>query len=133
MTSQALPRAARRARGVSRANRAIGSPRIIPLIFFTILVIGVFFLMIYLRIALDQSAFELDTLQEQIAVEESAQLDLRLELAQLQDPQRIASQAAEIGLVFPEERVALVVAPIATTAVDGQEDEPLSALSSDDG
>jgi cell division protein FtsL len=79
------------------------------LIFFTFLVVAVFFSMIYLRIALDRSAFELDTITDQIAVEESLQLDLRLELAQLQDPQRIASQAEEIGLVYPDERVAIVV------------------------
>ncbi|MCL1595516.1 MAG: hypothetical protein M3132_14285 [Actinomycetia bacterium] len=133
MTSQAIPRAARRARDTSVANPGIGSPRVIPLLFFTVLVIGVFFLMIYLRIALDQSAFELDTLEDQIAVEESAQLDLRLELAQLQDPQRIAQQAAQIGLVFPEERVALVLAPVAPLDASPQQGEPASALSTGDG
>ena len=35
--------------------------------------------------------------------------DLRLEVARLQDPERIAAAAREMGLVFPEERHALDV------------------------
>lgn len=108
MTAQVIPHPARRTRQASRTDQR-GGPRLLPLIFFTFLVVAVFFSMIYLRIALDRSAFELDTITDQIAVEESLQLDLRLELAQLQDPQRIASQAEEIGLVYPDERVAIVV------------------------
>jgi len=131
VTSQALPRSIGRSRTSSDSQAVSGGPRIIPLIFFTILVIGVFFLMIYLRIALDRTAFELDTLTDQVAIEESAQLDLRLELAQLQDPQRIATQAVEIGLVFPDERVALVVAPISAVGDPSSEEVSLSALSTD--
>jgi cell division protein FtsL len=131
MTSQAIPRPIARSRDSADSRAASAGPRIIPLIFFTILVIGVFFLMIYLRIALDRTAFELDTLTDQIAIEESAQLDLRLELAQLQDPQRIATQAQEIGLVFPDERVALVVAPISAVGESSSGEAPLSALSTD--
>jgi len=129
MTSQAIPRPIGRSRDSADSRAVSGGPRIIPLIFFTILVIGVFFLMIYLRIALDRTAFELDTLTDRIAIEESVQLDLRLELAQLQDPQRIATQAQEIGLVFPDERVALVVAPISAVGETSSEEAPLSALS----
>ncbi|GMQ98706.1 MAG: hypothetical protein BMS9Abin17_1231 [Acidimicrobiia bacterium] len=131
MTSQAIPRSVGRIRGSADSRAVSGGPRIVPLIFFTILVIGVFFLMIYLRIALDRTAFELDTLTDQIAVEESAQLDLRLEIAQLRDPQRIATQAEEIGLVFPDERVALVIAPISAVGDAPSEAPPLSALSTD--
>jgi len=131
VTSQAIPRTIGRSRASAEPRAVPGAPRIVPLIFFTILVIGVFFLMIYLRIALDRTAFELDTLTDQIAVEESAQLDLRLELAQLRDPQRIATQAAKIGLVFPDERVALVVAPQSPERLASFEGAPLSALSTD--
>jgi len=131
MTSQAIPRSIGRSRGSADSRAVSVGPRIVPLIFFTVLVIGVFFLMIYLRIALDRTAFELDTLTDQIAVEESAQLDLRLELAQLQNPQRIATQAEQIGLVFPDERVALVVAPVSPGSDASSEAAPLSALSTD--
>jgi len=131
MTSQAIPRSIGRSRDSADSRTVSGGPRIIPLMFFTVLVIAVFFLMIYLRIALDRTAFELDTLTDQIAVEESTQLDLRLELAQLQDPQRIAAQAEEIGLVFPDERVTIVVAPISAVGDAPAEEAPLSALRTD--
>lgn len=131
MTSQAIPRSLGRRRTAENSRSDAASPRVLPLIFFTILAIGVFFLMIYLRIALDRTAFELDTLTDQIAVEQSMQLDLRLELAQLQDPQRIASQAEQIGLVFPDERVALVLAPVAPVAEAATPPTPLSALGTD--
>ncbi len=109
MTSQAVPYVVRKARERSAAADQIGSPRIVPLVFFTLLVVAVFFSMIYLRVAMDRSAFELDRLNSQIAHEESRTLDLRLELAQLQDPQRIASEAAEIGLVYPQTQITLLV------------------------
>ncbi|MEN8237573.1 MAG: hypothetical protein ABFR53_00080 [Actinomycetota bacterium] len=109
MTSQAAPYAAHRARDKDVAASQPGSPRIIPLLFFSVLVVAIFFAMIYLRIAMDRSAFELDSLNEQITLEQSRTLDLRLELAQLQDPQRIAVQAAQIGLVYPEDQITLVV------------------------
>lgn len=130
MTAQTFPYASKRAKRATRAAEHAGGPRIVPLAFFTVLVIAVFFSMIYLRIALDRSAFELDTLDGQIAVEESRQLDLRLELAQLQNPERIVAQAEQIGLVYPEETIALVVGGLAPRAdvVDGE--VPLAALSS---
>jgi cell division protein FtsL len=109
MTSQAVPYAARRARERTESAGHPGSPRIIPLLFFTALVIAIFFSMIYLRIAMDRSAFELDAVNDQITLERSRTLDLRLELAQLQDPHRIATQAAQIGLVYPEDQITLIV------------------------
>jgi cell division protein FtsL len=74
---------------------------------------AVFFAMIFLRIALDRSAFQLESLERQIATEESRQLDLRLQLAQLQDPLRIATEATRMGLTYPEDRVAIVVDDLA--------------------
>ena len=129
MTAQVIPHAARRTRRASRTDHH-GGPRLLPLVFFTFLVVAVFFSMIYLRIALDRSAFELDTITDQIAVEESLQLDLRLELAQLQDPQRIASQAEQIGLVYPDERVAIVVDSLSSGPGPGPVDDsvPVRAL-----
>lgn len=131
MTAQTVPYASKRAKVARRAAGRTGGPRIVPLVFFTILVIAVFFSMIYLRIALDRSAFELDTLNDQIVLEESRQLDLRLEIAQLQNPQRIAAAAEEIGLVYPDERVAVVVAGIAPSAEITDDGMPLRALTED--
>ncbi len=97
--------------------------------FFTFLAIALFFAMIYLRIALDRSAFELDTLEDQISLEESRQLDLRLEIARLQDPLRISGEAQRIGLTHPEERLLLEVNAVRNTA-DPIETSPVSALTS---
>ena len=130
MTSQAAPYAARRARERSEATGRPGSPRIIPLLFFTALVIAIFFSMIYLRIAMDRSAFELDSVNDQITLERSRTLDLRLELAQLQDPQRIATQAAQIGLVYPEEQITLIVTGALGSGDVPQEDSSVDALGS---
>jgi cell division protein FtsL len=126
MTSQAVPYAARRARERAGSAGHPGSPRIIPLLFFTALVIAIFFSMIYLRIAMDRSAFELDAVNDQITLERSRTLDLRLELAQLQDPHRIATQAAQVGLVYPEDQITLIV-----TGEQASE-EVISVDSSDD-
>ena len=102
-----LPRIRRRAR---RGRAIVGpGPRVVPLVFYTALVIALFFAMIYLRIALDRTAFELDELERSIELEESRTLDLRLQVAQLQDPIRIANEAERIGMTHPEERRTLVV------------------------
>ncbi len=93
----------------TRERTAERGPRILPLLLFVLLVIAVFFLMIYLRVALDRSAFELETVDRQIAQAESRQLDLRLQLAELQDPLRIAHEAERMGLTYPDERVPVIV------------------------
>jgi cell division protein FtsL len=74
---------------------------------FTAAVIVAFFGLIYSRISLDRSAFELDELTEAIAVEERRAHDLEAEQARLQDPARIGSLAVEMGMVYPLTRVAL--------------------------
>ncbi len=127
MTSRSipLPRSLRRS-----STRAAGhSPRIVPLLFFTFLVIAIFFAMIYLRIALDRTAFELDGLERSIELEESRQLDLRLSIAELQDPVRIASEAERIGMTTPDERRSLVLVTGAReVAPPPALDTPVSAL-----
>jgi cell division protein FtsL len=102
-------------------------PRIVPLAFYTVLVVALFFAMIYLRIALDRTAFELDELERAIELEETRTLDLRLEIAQLQDPIRIATEAERIGLAHPSERFALVVTGSRDTAPPAVEETPISA------
>lgn len=133
MTAQAIPHARTRARRSAVTDTAKG-PRVLPLAFFILVVIGVFFLMIFLRIALDRSAFELETIERQIAIEESRQLDLRLELAQLQDPLRIVTEAARMGLEYPDQRVAVVVPGLNTgrgEVAAPLEEAPVQALEGD--
>ncbi|MBI5157431.1 MAG: hypothetical protein HZA58_05380 [Acidimicrobiia bacterium] len=64
---------------------------------------AVFFAMISLRVALDRNAFVLDDIREQIVVEESRYWELRLQVAELQSPERIAGLAEELGMVYPSQ------------------------------
>lgn len=86
--------------------------RLRPWALFVIIVIGAFFGLTYSRTSLDRSAFLLDTLEDQIVAEQSRHFDLRVTVAELRDPQRIAAEAAELGLVFPTARHELAVAPV---------------------
>jgi cell division protein FtsL len=99
--------------------------------FFTALAIALFFAMIYLRIALDRTAFELDAIEDQIVLEESRQLDLRLEIARLQDPLRVSTEARRIGLTHPEERIPIEVSGVRDLAIPVATDTPVRALDDD--
>lgn len=82
-------------------------PRLRPWLVFILFVVVAFFGLIVSRISLDQSAFVLDELEDRIAEAEALHWDLRLEVARLQDPERISTAARNMGLVFPQERHAL--------------------------
>lgn len=80
-----------------------------PWLVFAGVVVVAFFGLIFSRVSLDRSGFELDDLEQQIAIEEARHWDLRVEVARLQDPNRINAIAAEIGLVYPNERIEIEV------------------------
>jgi cell division protein FtsL len=122
-----IPRIGRRTRVSTHAVSA-GGPRLVPLVFYTMLVVALFFAMIYFRIALDRTAFELDGLERSIALEESRQLDLRLTIAELQDPSRIATEANRIGMTTPDERISIAITGLADTADAASPETPISAL-----
>ena len=127
MTSEAIAQPSVRTR-TRTATLGQRGPRIVPLVFFTLLAIALFFAMIYLRIALDRTAFELDNLQDEIVLEESRQLDLRLEIARLQDPLRISTEARRIGLTHPDERLPIEVSGVRERAPALNLDAPVRAL-----
>jgi cell division protein FtsL len=89
-----------------------------PWIIFTAAVVIAFFGLIYSRIALDQSAFVLDELQDRIASEEARYWDLRREVAELEVPERITVLAAEMGLEYPQQPRHLMVAGVRNPAGD---------------
>jgi hypothetical protein len=61
----------------------------------------VFFVMISTRVALDRNAFVLDDIRSQISAEEARYWELRLRVAELQSPARIADLADGMGMVYP--------------------------------
>ncbi len=82
-------------------------PRMRSWIFFSLAVVVAFFGLIFSRISLDRSAFVLEELEREIAEEESRRGVLRVEVARLQDPDRISRLAGEMGLVYPAKLVSL--------------------------
>ena len=102
-----VPMARRQSIVVTRPRHYVGQWTL-----FLILVIVAFFGLIGSRVSLDGSAFELNNLQEQIAVQESRQSMLQLDLARLQDPGRVAAAADRMGLEYPEARKDLSVAQV---------------------
>ena len=68
-----------------------------------VLAIAMFFTLIYSRIYLDRAAFEITRLEGQINEQEARFDELRLEVAQLESPQRIYAEAERMGMVLPEQ------------------------------
>ena len=117
MTAGALPRsAARRADGKTKAR-----PVVRPLLIFILAVTIAFFAVIYSRISLDRTAFDLQLLEREIAVQQERHWDLRAEHARLQAPERITERAAELGLVYPNDRQSIEVTGV-EHAIGGPED-----------
>ena len=117
MTAGAFPRSAARHAG----GRSKTRPVVRPLVIFILAVTVAFFAVIYSRISLDRTAFDLQLLDREIAAEEQRHWDLRAEHARLQAPDRITERAAELGLVYPDDRQTIEVTG-AESAVGGPED-----------
>jgi cell division protein FtsL len=63
----------------------------------------------FARTSLDRSAFELDRLNRAITDQEAMNEQLRLEIARLENPARVAPLAEEMGLVIPGDTRQLLV------------------------
>ncbi|MDX1690130.1 MAG: hypothetical protein R3290_03800 [Acidimicrobiia bacterium] len=88
---------------------------------FAVVVVGAFFVLISSRIALDRTAFELDALEQQIAAEESRYWQLRLQVTELQAPDRIRTLAEEMGMVYPATVETIEVPALGTPVRDVEE------------
>ncbi len=100
--------------GASRRPKA----KISHWIMFAVAVVIAFFGLIYSRISLDQSAFTIQELEQQIAVQEDLHWQLRMELAEHQSPALLADQIADLGMVYPIERLALSVPIVGVDQLD---------------
>ena len=117
MTAGAFPRSSVRHAGRNRRAR----PVVRPLLIFILAVTVAFFAVIYSRISLDRTAFDLQLLERQIVAEQERHWDLRAEHARLQAPERITERAAELGLVYPDARRTIEVTGV-EGVVGGPED-----------
>ena len=89
-----------------------------PWVLFAVVVVIAFFALILSRVWLDRSAVYLDDVEQEIAVEEARLRDLRVEVARLQDPDRITAVAISKGLVYPQERIEIEVPGIEGEQLD---------------
>lgn len=87
-------------------------------VIFALAVTVAFFGLIYSRISLDQSAFEIQSLEEEIAIQENLHWQLRMELAQIQDPALLGEQIDDLGMVYAAERIALSVPIVSVDELD---------------
>lgn len=118
MTARLAPQPARRApvRVVAGSRRA--RPRIGGWVVYTVVVALAFFGLIYSQTSLDSSAFELKELEAQIAVEEAEYQELRLMVARLQSPARIAPAAEDLGMVLPHSMQTVTAPGVVVDASD---------------
>jgi len=99
------------AQPVSRPRRAAGlrvirgrklhRPSLAPWMIMVIIAVVAFLGLGFARTSLDRSAFELAELTRAIDEQAAINQQLRLEVARLENPARIAPLAEELGLVIP--------------------------------
>ncbi len=91
------------------AGRRAKRPITAPWIAVSLIAVVAFLGLIGTRTALDRSAFEMARLDKAIAEAATANQQLRIEIAELENPARIAPLAEEMGLVIPAQRRQLLV------------------------
>lgn len=91
------------------SGRKVRRPAMAPWVVISLITIGAFLALIGARTALDRSAFELAELNAAIAEEAAVNQQLRIEIAEMENPARIAPLADELGLVIPTHREQLLV------------------------
>lgn len=88
-------------------------PSVLMLLAFVVLVVFTFLGMVWSRTLLDEGAFQLADLQTRIEQETIRNRLLRLEVARLENPDRMASLAEPLGLFYPDEVVHIQVPGVA--------------------
>lgn len=107
MTAPALRARSRPGLQVVRGRRS--RPRLSGWIFFSLVAVLAFLGMIFVRTSLDRSTIELVNLEQNLAEARSLNQRLRLEIARLESPARIAPLAHDLGMVYPQTSERLIV------------------------
>lgn len=114
MTARAQRVAVKRPAGLKLVQgRRSRRPVVSPFVVFVLIVLVALFGIVFARTALDGGAFELAELNRQIVAARTENTQLRLEVARLESPTRVAPLAEQMGMVFPTERDTVVVERIA--------------------
>lgn len=109
MTVQSLPRTTSEERLRVLQGRRFRKPSVAPWMIMVIIAVVGFLGLGFARISLDTSAFELAELNRSIDEQAALNERLRLAVARLENPARIAPLADELGLVIPGETSPLLV------------------------
>lgn len=126
MTARPLRVAVRDSRlRVIAGRRTTRHPITAPWIVVSLVAVVAFLGLIGARTALDRSAFELAELNAAIAEAAEENQQLRVEIAEMENPARIAPLAEDLGLVIPTERRQLLVEGV--TRDDGIVDPSFTA------
>lgn len=91
------------------AGKRVRRVSMVPWLAVSLVTIAAFLALVLTRTALDRAAFELAELNAAIAEQQSVNQKLRVEIAELENPARIAPLAEELGLVIPSDREQLLV------------------------
>ncbi len=92
-----------------------------PWLAFTVVVVVALIGVVLAQTSLDRGAFELGSLNRSIAEAKTENQHLRLDIARLESPVRVAPLADEMGLVYPEERQPLLVQGVVEQTVGGDQ------------
>jgi cell division protein FtsL len=90
-------------------GRRLRRPSIAPWMIMVVIAIVAFLGLVFARTSLDKSAFDLAELDQAIDEQTALNEQLRLEVARLENPARIAPLADDLGLVIPSETNQLLV------------------------
>lgn len=90
-------------------GRRTRHPAMAPWLVVSLVTVAAFLALIGARTALDQSAIQLAEINSALAEAASANQQLRIDIAEMENPARIAPLAEEQGLVAPAHREQLLV------------------------
>lgn len=107
----ALPHQRRRSEEGLRvlSGRRLKKPTLAPWMIMAIIAVVGFLGLGFARTSLDRAAFDLAELDAAIAEQHTLNLELKLEIARLENPARIAPLAEQLGLVIPHTTRQLLV------------------------
>lgn len=118
MTAQAArnPRASHGLRVVT-GQRKKRQP-MAPWLIFSLVAVVAFMGMVLTRTSLDRIAIELSSVETQLAEAKGLNQRLRLQIAQLESPARVAPAARDLGMVYPQTSNRLVVRGVIAKTVE---------------